>query len=285
MIPKMSFGKTGHQSARLIFGACAFSDCEQRDADRTLDLILEHGINHIDTAASYGRSEQRMGPWLKHHRDQVFLATKTGCRTYNEAKEELYRSLERLQTDHVDLWQMHCLIDPEEWETALGDGGVLEAFIEAKAEGLVKQLGVTGHGVHAATLHLKSLERFDFDSVLLPYNYIQMKNETYAADFEKLMAVCTQRNVAVQTIKSVSRGPQGDAPKIYNMWYAPLDAQEAIDHAIHWALANPQIFLNTPADISILPKVIQAAEKFERKPSDNTMESDLKKFGITPLFT
>ncbi|MCF7818000.1 MAG: aldo/keto reductase, partial [Kiritimatiellales bacterium] len=238
MLPKIPFGRTGHESSRLIFGACAFSACDQSDADRTMDLILKHGINHIDTAASYGVSEQRLGPWLKHHRNEFFLATKTGQRTYDAAKDELYRSLERLQTDHVDLWQMHCLIDPKEWDTAMGDGGALEAFVEAREEGLVKHLGVTGHGLHVSPMHLKSLERFDFDSVLLPYNYAQMANPTYAADFKRLVDLCATRNIAVQTIKSVSRGPQGDQPKRYNMWYAPLEDQEAINHAVHWVLDN-----------------------------------------------
>lgn len=281
----LPFGRTGHESTRLVFGACAFSDCDQLAADRTMELILEHGINHIDTAASYGVSEQRLGPWLKHHRKAFFLATKTERRTAAAAKEELYRSLERLQTDHVDLWQMHCLIDPQEWAIAMGDGGALEAFIEAREEGLVKHLGVTGHGIHAAAMHFQSLERFDFDSVLLPYNYAQMKNPAYATDVGRLMDLCATRNVAVQTIKSVSRGPQGDQPKRYNMWYAPLDEQQAINHAVHWVLGNPRVFLNTPADISILPRVIKAAEAFGTKPADAIMEADLKTFGITPLFT
>ena len=285
MLQKMPFGRTGHESTRIIFGGCAFTELPQQDADRILDLILEQGINHIDTAPGYLKSEERIGPWLKHHRDKFFLATKSDKRTYDGAKEELYRSLERLQTDHVDLWQMHCLIEPDEWEQAMGSGGALEAFVEAREEGFVKYLGVTGHGVQAAAMHLKSLERFDFDSVLLPYNHVQMKNPNYAADFNKLMDVCKTRNVAVQTIKSISRGPQDDATKKYNMWYAPLDEQEAIDHVIHWVLANPQVFLNTAADTTLLPKVLEAAKAAGERPSDETMEADIEKYGITPLFT
>ncbi|NDV61937.1 aldo/keto reductase [Puniceicoccales bacterium CK1056] len=285
MLPTLEFGRTGHTSSRLIFGACAFYDCTQDDADRTLDLVLEKGINHIDTAVGYNKSEGLMGPWLKHHRDQFFLATKTEIRTRREAKEELYQSLERLKTDHVDLWQMHCLIDPQEWETAMGPNGALEAFLEAREEGLVKYLGVTGHGIDAADMHLKSLERFDFDSVLLPYNYAQMQHPQYAAGFSKLEEICTDRKVAMQTIKSISRGPMGDQPKVYNMWYAPLDDQKAIDHAVHWVLGNPKVFLNTPADITLLPKVIEAAENFEDKTSDDIMERDMSAFGIEPLFS
>ena len=284
MLPKMKFGRTGHESTRIIFGAAAFWSLPQSDADRTLDLVLEHGINHIDTAAGYNESEECIGPWLKHHREKFFLATKTGGRTYDAAKEELYRSLERLQTDHVDLWQMHCLVDPKEWDTAMGHGGALEAFIEAREEGLVKHLGITGHGLQAAAMHLKSPERFGFDSVLLPYNYAQMKNTAYAEDHQKLLKVCQKRSVAVQTIKAVSRGPLGDAPKVYNTWYAPLDEQEAIDHAAHWVMGHPQVFLNTVADITILPRILKAAETFETRPSDIAMEADMQKFGITPLF-
>ena len=285
MLLKMPFGRTGHKSSRIIFGGCAFTELPQQDADRILDLILEQGINHIDTAPGYLKSEERIGAWLKPHRNRFFLATKTDKRSYGEAKEDLHRSLDRLRTDHIDLWQMHCLIEPDEWEQAMGPGGALEAFLEAREEGFVKYLGVTGHGVQAAAMHLKSLERFDFDSVLLPYNHVQMKNPDYAADFKKLLALCKTRNVAVQTIKSISRGPQDDATKKYNMWYAPLDEQEAIDHAVHWALANPQVFLNTAADITLLPKVLEAAKAAGEQPSDETMEADIEKYGITPLFT
>jgi aryl-alcohol dehydrogenase-like predicted oxidoreductase len=285
MLPSMLFGRTGHKSTRLIFGACAFWDLPRSDAERTLELVLECGINHIDTASNYNKSEELLGPWLKHHREQFFLATKTDKRTYDDALDDLYRSLDLLQTDHIDLWQMHCLIDPEEWETAMGPGGVVEAFQEAREKGLVKYLGVTGHGLEAPSMHLKSLDRFDFDSVLLPYNYAQMSMPAYAELFSSLLQTCRKRNVAVQTIKSISRGPLGDEQKKYNMWYAPLDEQPAIDRAVHWVLANPQVFLNTPADITLLPKVIQAAKAFDGKPSDAVMNVDREQYGIKPLFT
>ncbi len=269
----------------MIFGACAFWDVSQSDADRTLELVFEQGINHIDTAASYNHSEKRLGPWLKHHRDAFFLATKTDKRTHGEALEELFRSLDRLQTDHIDLWQMHCLIDPVEWATAMGPDGVVEAFLEARGKGLVKYLGVTGHGVGAPAMHLQSLERFDFDSVLLPYNYPQMQLPGYAADFLKLLETCRKRNIAVQTIKSIARGNLGEEQKVFNMWYAPLGLQPAINRAVHWVLGNPQVFLNTPADITLLPKVIEAAKEFGERPSDEMMETDRRQYRIEPLFT
>src|SRR5215218_9563306 len=203
MIATRPFGRTGHDSTRVIFGAAAFSDVSQDDADRTMDLLGRYGINHIDTAASYGDSELRLGPWLERHRGEVFLATKTGERTYQAAYDQIRRSLERLRVDQVDLIQLHNLVDPAEWETALGPGGALEAAIQAREEGLVRFIGVTGHGTTVAATHARSLERFDFDSVLLPYNYSMMRNPSYAVGFEELVARCQQRGVAVQTIKAV----------------------------------------------------------------------------------
>jgi aryl-alcohol dehydrogenase-like predicted oxidoreductase len=209
MIEKIPFGRTGHTSTRTLFGAAALGGVTQAEADRTLAVLLDYGVNHIDTAASYGESELRIGPWMGEHRQNFFLATKTGERSYEKAREEIYRSLERLQVDSVDLIQLHNLVDPDEWDEAMGEDGALQAAIEARAEGIVRFIGVTGHGTTVAAMHKKSLEHFDFDSVLLPYNYWMMQNPQYTADFEMLLAMCQERNVAVQTIKSITRGPWG----------------------------------------------------------------------------
>ena len=174
MIAKQPFGSTGHDSTRTIFGAAALWGASEEDGERALDVVLRHGVNHIDTAATYGRSERRVGAWMPRHRGAFFLATKTGERTYEKARDQIRHSLERLQTDHVDLIQLHNLVDPAEWDTALGPGGALEAAVEARAQGLARFIGVTGHGVTVAAMHLRSLERFPFDSVLLPYNYVMM---------------------------------------------------------------------------------------------------------------
>ncbi|MEJ2750227.1 MAG: aldo/keto reductase, partial [Anaerolineae bacterium] len=262
MIEKLEFGRTGHLSTRTLFGAAALANVTQAEADQTLDVLLAFGVNHIDTAASYGDAELRIGPWMKEHRQDFFLATKTEKRTYQGAKEELHRSLERLRVDSVDLWQMHILVDPAEWETAMGPGGALEAFIEAREQGLVRFLGVTGHGVTVAAMHLRSLERFDFDSVLLPYNYAMMKNHQYADDFAALVTVCQERKVAVQTIKSITRGPWGSKTPHRATWYEPLEKQEEIDAAVHYVLNRPNFFLNTAGDIHLLPKVLDAASRF-----------------------
>ncbi|HEX8832726.1 MAG TPA: aldo/keto reductase, partial [Abditibacteriaceae bacterium] len=202
MIEQLQFGRTGHFSTRTIFGAAAFGSVTQDEADRTLEVLLQYGINHIDTAASYGDAELRIGPWMAEHRKRFFLATKTAHRTYREAKEEIQRSLERLQVDQIDLLQLHCLVGEDEWTTALGPDGALEAVIEAREAGLVRFIGVTGHGTPVAARHLQSLARFDFDSVLLPLNFAMMQNPQYAADFDELAEVCKSRNVALQTIKA-----------------------------------------------------------------------------------
>ena len=284
MISQQPFGRTGHQSTRIIFGGAALWAATQDQADRVLDLLLEYGINHIDTAASYGDSELRIGPWLDRHRQDFFLATKTQERTYQAARDQIQRSLERLHTDQVDLLQLHYLVKPEEWEVAMGPGGVLEAAIEAREQGLIRFIGVTGHDVPIAQMHMRSLERFDFDSVLLPYSYILMQNPQYAADFEALLALCQARNVAVQTIKGITRGPWGDKPKTRQTWYEPLEDQAAIDRAVHWILGRPGIFLNTVGDMDVLPKVLDAARRFQAAPTEAEMQADLASLEMTPLF-
>ena len=284
MLPTAPFGRTGHLSTRTLFGAAAFWDLPQATADATLDMLLERGINHIDTAASYGNSERLIGPWLKQHRERFFLATKTEARTRDAARESLHRSLERLQTDHVDLFQIHSLSDPQEWEVALGPGGALEAFIEAKAQGLTRFIGITGHGLNIAGLHRRALEIYDFDSVLLPYSYILMQNPGYAADVNALLAVCAQRNVAVQAIKTVTRAPWHDRPHTRTTWYEPLEEPRALDRAVHWVLGNPRVFLNTAGDIHVLPKILDAAERFAARPSDAEMDALLTEQAMEPLF-
>jgi aryl-alcohol dehydrogenase-like predicted oxidoreductase len=284
MITQQPFGRTGHQSTRIIFGGAALGTATQDQADRVLDLLLEYGINHIDTAANYGDSELRIGPWLDQHRQDFFLATKTQERTYQAARDQIQRSLERLHTDQVDLLQLHYLVKPEEWEVAMGPGGVLEAAIEAREQGLIRFIGVTGHDVPIAQMHLRSLERFDFDSVLLPYSYILMQNPQYAADFEALLALCQARNVAVQTIKGITRRPWGDKAKTRQTWYEPLEEQAAIDRAVHWVLGRPGIFLNTVGDMDVLPKVLDAASRFQAAPTEVEMQADLASLEMSPLF-
>ena len=286
MIPRNPFGRTGHTSTRIIFGAYALSKATQAEAGDVLEKLLEYGVNHIDTAPMYGNAEKRIGAWMEQHRADFFLATKSRKRTYKGAWEDLQRSLNRLRVDYVDLWQMHGLTNPAGWEKAMGPGGALEAFIEARDKGLVRFLGVTGHGSKVPVLHKRSLERFDFDTVLLPYNYWTMLNPRYAADFDELVGLCRKRNVAVQTIKSISRRPWGERPKTYNTYfYEPLETQDGIDKSVQWALGFPDSFLITAGDMRLLPKMLAAAKHFEKRPSDIEMNAIVSEFDIQPIFS
>ncbi len=284
MIDKQPFGRTGHMSTRVIFGAAALWDIAQQDADEVLGLLQEYGINHIDTAPTYGDSELRVGPWMERHREDFFLATKVDLRSYDEAWGQIHASLERLRVDHLDLIQLHNLIEPEEWEVAMDSNGALSAVIEAREQGITRFIGVTGHGVTAATMHKKSLERFDFDSVLITYSYILMQNPDTAAEFDSLITMCKEREIAVQTIKSVTRRPWGEREKTRSTWYQPLEEQEAIDKAVHWVLGNPDVFLISVGDKLILPKVLDAASRFEARPSEEEMQTLLSDQAMEPLF-
>ncbi len=249
--------------------------------------MLHYGVNHIDVASSYGDAELRIAPWLARYRSQFYVATKADARTAHEAKEELHRSLERMRIDSVDLWQLHSLADPIEWDTALSPGGALDAAIEARKQGLVRAIGVTGHGLQIAATHRRSLERFDFDTVLLPYNYITMQNPYYAENFNALLSTCKPRNVAVQTIKSIAYQPWMGRQHTRDTWYEPLDNQQDIDGAVHWVLKQPGIFLNTVGDIHVLPRVLDAASRFRAEssgPTDEQMQALVVRLGMIPLF-
>ncbi len=284
MIETLAFGRTGHESTRTIFGAAALARVTQDEADQTLELLRRYGVNHIDVAASYGDAELRLASWLKMHRDRVFLATKTGARTYDEAKRQIHRSLERLGVERIDLIQLHNLVDPIEWDTALSPRGALDACVEAREQGLVRYIGVTGHGTQIAATHLRSLERFDFDSVLLPYNYVVMQDPHYAAMFERVAAECGARNVAIQTIKSIARRPWWGRERTRATWYQPLEDQRDIDLAVHWVLSRPGLFLNTVGDIGLLPRVLDAAGRFTSAPDATAMRDAAVRLEMVPLF-
>lgn len=284
MLPLAPFGRTGHVSSRVIFGAAALGAMSQPRADATMAAVAEWGINHIDTAASYGASEDRLKPWLADNRSSVFLATKTGERSGAAARAQLETSLERMGVEQVDLIQLHNLVDPGEWETAFAPGGAVEALAAARDEGLTKHVGVTGHGVPIAGMHLRSLERFDFDSVLLPINFVMLDNPAYRTDVERLLEVCADRSVAVQTIKSIARGAWADGNTDRFSWYDPLTEPEPIARAVRYVLGHEQMFLNTTSDARLLPMIIDAANGDLALPSDDEMRADIAEQGITPLF-
>src|SRR6202140_5440092 len=283
-IARASFGRTKHQSSRCIFGGAALSSVSQAVADRTLEVLLSHGINHIDVAASYGDAELRIKPWLKREPARFFLATKTGKRRARGAREDLNRSLDRMGVDHVDLWQLHNLADPIEWDTALSPGGAIEAAVEAREQGLVRWIGVTGHGAQIAANHRRSIARFDFDSVLLPYNFVTMQSPYYAENFEALVATCAARGTAVQTIKAIALRPWSGRERTRTTWYEPLEEQADIDLAAWWVLGRPGVFLNTVGDVDLLPKVLDAAERFDKRPDDAAMGALIERSKSEPLF-
>jgi aryl-alcohol dehydrogenase-like predicted oxidoreductase len=283
-IVRAPFGRTGHSSSRVVFGAVALAGATPAESEATLALLLEHGINHIDTAASYGDSEDQLRPWLAEHRDRFFLATKTGERTAAGARESIHRSLERMGVTGVDLIQLHNLVHPGEWGQALGPGGALEAAIEARDEGIVRFIGVTGHGLTVAYQHLQSLEHFPFDSVLAPCNPTLLRDPVYGPDFAELVRVCAERKVAVQTIKAITRGPWGAVEPTGSTWYDPLTAPEDIDLAVRFVLGRPGLFLNTVGDRALLPVVLEAAERSADLPGDDEIERLVERARMTPLF-
>jgi aryl-alcohol dehydrogenase-like predicted oxidoreductase len=286
MIPSAPFGSTGHQSRRTLFGAAALGRVTGAEADRALELVLRYGLNHLDTAASYGDSELHIAPWLKREgRDRFFLATKTGKRTYAEARDEIRLSLRRLGVDHVDLIQLHNLVDQKEWDVAMGNDGALRAAVEARDAGLARFIGVTGHGLEVAQRHRESLERFPFDSVLFPYNATQLRGEKYAREAEALIALCQKRGVAIQTIKAITLGPWPDErPARPTTWYEPLTDQSDIDIAVRFVLGRPGLFLNTASDIDLLTKILDAADRGGPAPTSEEMEDLVRRREMAPLF-
>ncbi len=291
MIETAAFGSTGHLSSRVIFGAAALGAMSQERSDKTIELVRAAGVNHFDTAADYGQSEDRLEPWLSSHRGEVFLATKTGDRDGPGARASLERSLERMGVDHVDLIQLHNLVEDGEWATAHRTGGAVQALAQARDEGLVRFIGITGHGTRVSRFHLRSLAEFDFDSVLIPYNFTMMQNPQYRADTEELLALCSDRGVAVQTIKAIARGrwPEGQdgiaesrGPRF--SWYQPLEDEAAIGRSVRHILGNEQLFLNTTSDATKLPMVLAAAAANGMAPTEQELQTDTDTFSITPLF-
>ena len=284
-IEKRAFGRTGHMSSAVIFGGAALSQVDQGTADGVLELLFEYGVNHLDTAPGYGDSELRIGPWMARHRDAFFLATKTDQRDYAGARAQIRRSLERLESDSVDLIQLHALAHPDEWDRALSPGGALDAVIEAREEGLTRFIGITGHGWTIAAMHRRALERFEFDAVLMPWNWVAQRHETYAADFEAAAAVCAERGVAVQTIKGVARGPwAAGADRDYRTWYQPLENEDDIRMAVNWVLARPGIFLNSAGSVDLLPAILRAAAEPGARPDDQAMAALAERTGMSTIF-
>ena len=285
MIPQLQFGRTGHLSSRLIFGAAGLGSCEQPFADEILNFALAQGVNHIDTAASYGDAEEKMAPFLSNHRSEIFLATKTGDRSYQGARDSIRRSLERMGVDSFELIQLHNLTLRDEWELVHSDQGALRALVEAKEEGIVKYVGVTGHGFDVARRHLDSLGEYDYDSVLFPYNFAMLQNERYRDDVEQLIATCKERSIAVQAIKTVAKGnwPTEEVQAKSFSWYEPLMEQPDIDLAVAFALSGGDLFINSSSDYRIFRSTIDAISRQHDQLTNSNLKEWSAKLGLEVL--
>ena len=263
-------GRLGHQSSVLIYGAAALAEVDQATADASVRLALDAGINHFDVAASYGDAELRLGPWMPRIRDRVFLATKTGLRGRDQAWAQINRSLERLQTDHVDLIQVHAVGDPEELDLVTRPGGSLQAVTRAREEGLAGAVGITGHGHDAPATHLEALARYPFDTVLSPLNWVLAQDPAYLAAYQALAAEVQAQDVGLMIIKSAARRNWPEPVEHgYGTWYEPFDDQERISAAVAWVLSHPEVTgIATPGDVRLLPLLIEA----ERRLPDTTPE-------------
>jgi predicted aldo/keto reductase-like oxidoreductase len=263
-VQQRRLGRLGHQSSVLIYGAAALAEVDQPIADASVQLALDAGINHFDVAASYGEAELRLGPWMPEIRGQIFLATKTGLRDREAAWAQINHSLERLQTDHVDLIQVHAVGDPEELERVTRPGGSLEAVVRAREEGLAGAVGITGHGHQAPATHLEALGRFPFDTVLSPLNWVLGQDPAYLADYQALVAEVRAQDAGLMVIKAASRRnwPEGPEGHGYATWYEPFDDQERIGAAVAWVLAHPEVTgIATPGDVRLLPLLIEAERR------------------------
>ncbi len=282
---KRRFGRTNHMSTIVIFGAAALGRVTQAEADRAMEMVLAHGVNHIDIAPSYGEAELRVGPWMKTHRKDFFLGCKTTERTRQGAWDELRQSLDRLQTDHFDLYQMHSLKGVDDADVALGPGGAIEAFIEAKAQGLTKYLGITGHGLHIAATHAHALSQFDFDSVLFPINPVLWANETYRRDAEQLLQMVRARNLGCMVIKAWTKGPWGERERAYHTWYEPFDDAPTMEQVMRFALSQSGVTgLCSAGDVRLLSSILDAAEQLT--PMNDFEQAEMVKESATyePLF-
>jgi aryl-alcohol dehydrogenase-like predicted oxidoreductase len=277
-------GRTGHHSSLMIFGGYAFSNCTQAEADAMMDQLMARGINHLDVAPSYGTAESRLGPWLAHHRDEVFLGCKTMERTKDGAWAELRRSLAGLHAGQFDLYQFHAVCTMDDLDAVFAPGGALEAVLEARDQGLIKYIGITGHGYDAPVVHARALERFDFDTVMTPLNFVQYADATFRRNFDHLVGMAQARDVGVMVIKAVTKGPWNDRQPAYNTWYEPFDTPVGVDSAVRFALSHPVTGFCSPGDLRLLPMALDAADRFTPMPEGEQAVLMATAAELSPLF-
>ena len=259
---KRTLGRTGHESAVVTFGAYVVGYLAQDEADEAIRLALDHGVNHVDIAPSYGQAMERMAPWMPEIRDKVFLGAKTRFRDRDEAWRDVESILKRLNVETFDLFQLHSVVTVEELDKATAKGGALETLVEMREQGLTKWLGITGHGPYVPSTILESLRRFDFDTVMFPLNPAMARDADYRRDSEALLAEANARNVGVQTIKMIARGGWDGGQRDCHTWYDPHREQADIDRSLWWVLSQPMHTAPSCGEVSLLPKVLDAAQRF-----------------------
>ncbi|MBM3137684.1 MAG: aldo/keto reductase [Chloroflexi bacterium] len=278
------FGRTGHMSTVAILGTAAFGKTDQATTDEAMRLALDHGVNHIDIAPSYGHAEERVAPWMKTHRKDFFLGCKTMDRSADGARAELEGSLKRLGMDHFDLYQIHAVKTMVELDEATHPGCALDMMIKARDQGLIRYIGITGHGFDSPAVFLEALNRFDFDSVLFPVNFIQFAEDQYRKDALSLLEKCVENEVGVMMIKSICKGPWGDQPQTYHTWYEPFTGQDAIQSSVNFALSQKATGICTAGDTRLLPKVLKACEKFSPLSESDQVDLIAQSEKYEPLF-
>jgi len=284
---KRRLGRTGHMSSIITLGCCVLGNIPQKEADRIIDLALSHGVNHFDVAPTYGDAELRLRPWMKEHRDEIFLACKTGKRTKKEASRELERSLERLGVDHLDLYQFHGLDDMKELEVAFGPEGALQAMLKAKEEGTIKYIGITSH--RPPTI-IEALKRFDLDTVLFPLNFVLRRHRYPENDYEPVLKIANERDIGTIAMKTFARGPwppelaEQPAKRPYSTWYEPFVSQTEIDKCLWFALSQGVTTVASACDIRLVPKIIDAAERYRELSVEEQEKLIESAASLKPLF-
>ncbi len=255
-------GRTGHESTLAILGTAALWEISQGEADAFMEGVIKSGVNHIDVAPSYGQAEERLGPTLAKERDRFFLGCKTAKPTKEEASAEMHRSLELLQVEYFDLYQLHAVSTMEKLDQVTQPGGALEAALEAREQGLTRFIGITGHGMEAPSVFLEALRRFDFDTVLFPLNFVLYAHPDFRYDADELLRQCRERDIGVMIIKSIAKGPWGELPRARNTWYQPFEEPGMIQRAVDFVLSQDVTGLITAGDTVIFPKVVEACENY-----------------------
>jgi len=269
-VEKKRLGKTDHMSSLITFGGAALWQVNQGEADAAIQLAISHGVNHFDVAPQYGQAEIRLGPWMEKHHTEVFIACKTLDRSKSKAWQSIKRSLDRLRIDHFDLFQFHCVDDLETLSAILSPAGALEAVLEARQQGLIKHIGITGH---RGFVQIEALNRFDFDTILVAVNRVLAAHTNDFTDFALLLEIAQQKDVGVIGMKAIAKRPWEDPMRMYKTWYEPFNEQGEIDKSLWYTLSQNVATATLPSDLSLWPMVIDAAERF--KPMNQNEQAEV----------